>query len=45
MAFGPPIVIADEFATVDDIEAIYIYGSWAARYEDEAGLLAQASTS
>jgi predicted nucleotidyltransferase len=37
MAFGPPIVIADEFAMVDDIEAIYIYGSWAARHEGEAG--------
>jgi predicted nucleotidyltransferase len=36
-AFGPPTVIAEEFATVDDIEAIYIYGSWAARYEREAG--------
>ena len=37
MAFGPPTVIAEEFATVDDIEAIFIYGSWAARYEGEPG--------
>jgi predicted nucleotidyltransferase len=37
MVFGPPIVIAEEFATVDDIEAIFVYGSWAARYEGEAG--------
>lgn len=37
MAFGPPTVIAEEFAAVDGIEAIYIYGSWAARYQGEAG--------
>lgn len=37
MAFGPPIVIADEFATVDDIDAIYLFGSWAARFNGEPG--------
>lgn len=37
MTFGPPIVIGEEFATVDGIEAIYIYGSWAARYHGEHG--------
>ncbi len=37
MAFGPPSVIADEFGPIDDIEAIFIYGSWAARYEGEPG--------
>lgn len=37
MAFGPPTVIADEFDPVEDIEAIFIYGSWAARYEGESG--------
>lgn len=37
MAFGPPTVIAEEFAPVDGIEAIFVYGSWAARYEGEAG--------
>ena len=37
MAFGPPIVIGEEFASVDDIEAIYVYGSWAARYQGEPG--------
>lgn len=37
MAFGPPTVIAEEFATVDGIDDIYIYGSWAARYEGDAG--------
>lgn len=37
MAFGPPTVIAEEFDPVDGIDAIYIYGSWAARYEGEPG--------
>jgi predicted nucleotidyltransferase len=37
MVFGPPIVIGEEFASVDDVEAIYIYGSWAARYHGESG--------
>ncbi len=37
MAFGPPLVIGEEYTTVRDIEAIYIYGSWAARYHGEQG--------
>lgn len=37
MAFGPPTVLADEFGPIDDIEAIFIYGSWAARYAGEPG--------
>lgn len=37
MAFGPPTVIADEFGPVDGIEAVFIYGSWAARYEGQPG--------
>ncbi len=37
MAFGPPIVIGEEFAAVDGIETIYIYGSWAARHQGEPG--------
>ena len=37
MVFGPPIVIGEEFASVRDIEAIYVYGSWAARYHGEPG--------
>jgi len=37
MAFGPPIVVAEEFASVDGIESIYVYGSWAARYHGESG--------
>jgi hypothetical protein len=37
MAFGPPLVIGEEFASVAGIESISIYGSWAARYNGEAG--------
>ncbi len=37
MTFGPPMVIAEEFGEVNGIEAIYIYGSWAARYEGKQG--------
>ena len=38
MAFGPPTVIGEEFTSVDGIEAIYIFGSWAARYHGEQGV-------
>ncbi len=37
MAFGPPVVIGEELAAIDGIEAIYVYGSWAARYQGEPG--------
>jgi hypothetical protein len=37
MAFGPPLVIGQEFASVPGIESIAIYGSWAARYSGEPG--------
>lgn len=37
MAFGPPIVVAEEFEAVDGIETICLYGSWAARYHGELG--------
>jgi len=36
-AFGPPIVIAEEFGAVADIERLFIYGSWAARDAGEPG--------
>lgn len=32
MAFGPHIVIADEFASVSGADKVLIFGSWAARY-------------
>ena len=37
MSFGPPLVIGEEFAEVDRIEELYIFGSWAARYEGKSG--------
>jgi len=37
MSYGPPLVISEEFGAVGRIEQLMIYGSWAARYEDEAG--------
>src|SRR5262245_12898646 len=35
--FGAPAVIADEFATVTDVDELYIFGSWAARLLGIAG--------
>lgn len=37
MTFGPPLVIAEEFAGIGGVEQVYIYGSWAARYDDQPG--------
>ena len=37
MSFGPPLVVHEEFAMIAGIEAMYIYGSWAARHEGELG--------
>ena len=37
MAFGPPLVVNEEFTPVDKIERIFIFGSWAARYAGESG--------
>ncbi|MGH9013623.1 MAG: ArsR family transcriptional regulator [Acidimicrobiia bacterium] len=37
LAFGPPLVIAEEFEKVTGIEDLYIYGSWAAREAGEPG--------
>jgi predicted nucleotidyltransferase len=36
-SFGPAAVIAEEMAGIDGIEAIYLFGSWAARYQGEPG--------
>jgi hypothetical protein len=36
LAFGPPFVIGEEFASLDAV-AVAIYGSWAARYEGVEG--------
>jgi hypothetical protein len=37
MAFGPPLVVAEEFAGVAGIEKLFLYGSWAERHSGEPG--------
>jgi predicted nucleotidyltransferase len=36
-SFGPRQVIAEEFAGLDGVEAVFLFGSWAARYEGVRG--------
>jgi predicted nucleotidyltransferase len=36
-SFGPRQVIAEEFAGLDGVEAVYLFGSWAARYAGVRG--------
>jgi DNA-binding transcriptional ArsR family regulator len=36
-AFGVPAVLAEALSPVDGIAAAYIYGSWAARHQGQAG--------
>jgi DNA-binding transcriptional ArsR family regulator len=36
-AFGPPAVLAQLLADVHGVEAAYLYGSWAARFEGAEG--------
>lgn len=35
--YGPPMVVAEEFANLEGAEAVLLIGSWAARYLGEAG--------
>jgi predicted nucleotidyltransferase len=35
--YGAPAVIAEEFSGLDGIDQLYLFGSWAARYDGEAG--------
>jgi predicted nucleotidyltransferase len=37
MSFGPPLVVAEEFADLAGVEQVLIFGSWAARYIGEPG--------
>lgn len=37
LTFGAPAVLAEEFAGVEGIDAMYIFGSWAARYTGQPG--------
>jgi len=36
-SFGPGQVVAEEFAGLGGVEAVYLFGSWAARYEGVRG--------
>lgn len=36
-SFGPRQVVAEELASINGIEAAYLYGSWAARYAGQEG--------
>ena len=36
-AYGPPIVVAEEFAGIDGADAVVLFGSWAARHAGHAG--------
>lgn len=35
--YGPPAVIADEFNGIEKVQAVVLFGSWAARYLGERG--------
>jgi DNA-binding transcriptional ArsR family regulator len=37
ITYGPAAILGDLLAAVDGIDEAYIYGSWAARYQGEAG--------
>lgn len=35
--YGPPAIVAEEFADIAGAETVMLFGSWAARYRGEAG--------
>jgi predicted nucleotidyltransferase/DNA-binding transcriptional ArsR family regulator len=37
MTYGPHVMIADEFAGLENVTLVAIFGSWAARYRGERG--------
>ena len=37
MSFGPPLVVGEEFWSLEGVSQVIIYGSWAARYAGESG--------
>ena len=37
LAFGPQLVVEEEFGSAAGLDAVLIFGSWAARYHGEAG--------
>lgn len=36
-AFGPPEVLADVLAGIDNMDSAYVFGSWAARFHGDTG--------
>jgi DNA-binding transcriptional ArsR family regulator len=38
LTYGPNVVVADEFALLQNVELVIIFGSWAARYHGQRGL-------
>jgi DNA-binding transcriptional ArsR family regulator len=37
LTYGPHVVVADEFAGLEDVALVVIFGSWAARYHGQRG--------
>ena len=37
VTYGPDVVVAEEFADLEGVEELVIFGSWAARFHGEAG--------
>lgn len=37
LTYGPHVVVADEFAGLENVDIVVIFGSWAARYHGERG--------
>lgn len=37
LTYGPHVVVADAFGGIENVDAILIYGSWAARYNGQRG--------
>ena len=37
ITFGPRQVIGDEFAEISEVDEMFIFGSWAVRYQGESG--------
>jgi len=38
LTYGPHVVVAEEFADLDNVALVVIFGSWAARYQGQRGL-------
>lgn len=37
LTFGPAVVVAEEFGRLRPVDAVYLFGAWAARYDGVAG--------